>query len=379
MKICAIISEYNPFHSGHAYHIRQAKEQSNADFVLCIMSGNFVQRGESAVLDKYERAAHAIKAGADAVIELPTVFATSPAEPFAKGGVKIASAIPSVTHLCFGAETPDKDKILQSAALLNDEPKCVSEKIKAALSTGKSLAKARADAYGDKILSQPNDLLAVEYARAVLSYSSNIELLPIKRIGAGYKESELNSSYPSATAVRKGLKEKTIRLFKDKLPEQVFISLQDYADTDEKLDLLERYALLSKSAEEIRLTPDCTEGLENGLKRAATEQENIVSTLTSARYTSSRIRRILLQNLLSITAEDVKTALSSPLYLRLLAAKKNSPILSLIGESDYPILVSGPDEEKLSPTQRKISEKDAFAQEIYTLLTGKKPNKQIFY
>jgi len=118
MKICAVICEYNPFHNGHAYQLSEAKKRSQADAVLCIMSGNFVQRGESAIVDKFTRAKHAVLGGADAVIELPTIFATSNAELFAKGAISILSSIPDVTTLCFGAETASTEAFLQTAKLI---------------------------------------------------------------------------------------------------------------------------------------------------------------------------------------------------------------------------------------------------------------------
>lgn len=379
MKICAIISEYNPLHSGHAYHIRQAKEQSNTDFVLCIMSGNFVQRGESAVLDKYERAAHAIKAGADAVIELPTVFATSPAEFFAKGGVKIANAIPSVTHLSFGAETPDERAFYKTATLLNNEPKEISQKIKQGLSQGKSFVKARSEAYENDLLLSPNNLLGVEYTRAILSLSSKIKILPVQRVGAGYKSSDLSDDFPSATAVRKALFDGELEKVKSNLPDDVYQSLLKAKNVDFMLNLLEKHAILSKSAEELRKINDCTEGLENALLKVAETTLDVVEELTSARYTSSRIRRILLHSLFGIKKEDILSGLQSDLYLRLLAAKKNSPILSLLGESDYPLIVSGPDENLLSGVAKKIHTFDTRAKTIYSLLTDETPDKKIFY
>ena len=118
MKICGIICEYNPFHNGHAYQIAQAKQQSGADAILCVMSGNFVQRGESAVIDKYTRAKHAVLAGADIVVELPTVFATSNAEIFAKGAIRLLASIPHFLHLCFGAENADKDAFLDRKSVV---------------------------------------------------------------------------------------------------------------------------------------------------------------------------------------------------------------------------------------------------------------------
>ena len=122
MKICAIICEFNPFHNGHQYLLSEAKKRTNADALLCIMSGNFVQRGEIAILDKYTRAKHAVECGADIVIELPTVFATSNAEIFASGAISILSKFPSVTHLAFGAEYADKTAFLETAKGLINEP-----------------------------------------------------------------------------------------------------------------------------------------------------------------------------------------------------------------------------------------------------------------
>ena len=119
MKFCSIICEYNPFHNGHLYQLQEAKRRSGADALLCMMSGNFVQRGEAAVLNKFTRAKHAVQAGADIVVELPTVFATSNAELFAKGAISILSAIPCVSSLCFGAENADGNSFLRAADLLN--------------------------------------------------------------------------------------------------------------------------------------------------------------------------------------------------------------------------------------------------------------------
>ena len=156
MKICAIICEYNPFHNGHLYQIQQAKALSGADAILCLMSGNFVQRGEAAVMDKYTRAKHAVLAGADVVIELPTVFATSNAELFAKGALSILSKIPSITTLCFGAETADAQALYNAAKLLNNEPEEISNKIKELISSGVAYAKARACAWEAAL---PSELL----------------------------------------------------------------------------------------------------------------------------------------------------------------------------------------------------------------------------
>lgn len=378
MKICAIICEYNPFHNGHLYQLREAKKRSGADAVLCLMSGNFVQRGEAAIIDKYTRARHAVLSGADAVIELPTPFATSNAEIFAKGAVKILAAVPSVKTLCFGAETADKNAFLKAAEILRNEPKSVSEKIKALLATGRSFAKARAEAYRgilpQNLLSAPNNILGLEYTKALLDEQSDIEILPVQRIGSGYNDELLEENFSSASAIRLAISEKKDAA--DNLPSYV---KEDLPKTlENKLDCLEKYALLASSKEEIRKICDCTEGLENALQKAAELSPSLAQTLTSARYTSSRIRRIALQNLLKIEEGLIRDSLSSPLYLRLLAAKKErTDLLSALSESEYPLLSRAHDENSLCKNAKKCLDRDIFAEKIYALLYSQK-KKNIF-
>lgn len=371
MKICTIICEYNPFHNGHLYQLTKAKTLSGADAIVCVMSGNFVQRGEAAILDKYTRAKHAIKAGADAVIELPAIFATSPAELFAKGGVKILSSIPAVSTLCFGAESDDTNAFIQTAKLLNNEPKEVSNKLQTLLKTGVSYAKARAQAYeglvDETLLSSPNNILGLEYAKAI--ENTGISILPIKRVGGGYNDENLNSEFSSATAIRNNLSSENI---KDNLPDFVYNDLP--TTVENQLNLLEKHAILSKNEEEIKKVCDCTEGLENAFKKVAVTGEDFVEELTSQRYTSSRIKRIALQNLLGIEQRLIKTALVSPLYLKVLAINKDKKeLLSALSESDFPLLLRAHDEEKLNPVAKQVYAKDLFAEKIYNLLY---PNSQ---
>ena len=379
MKICAIICEYNPFHNGHLYQLREAKRFSGADAVVCVMSGNFVQRGEAAIMDKYTRAKHAVLAGADVVIELPTPFATANAELFAKGAVTLLSSIPAVDTLCFGAENTDKLAFISAARYLNDEPKEVSDKIKAAVSGGMSYAKARAQAWAGfipmEILSSSNNILGLEYTKALLSIGADISILPIARVGAGYNDGELKENFSSATAIREAIQKGED--FSDNLPEFVAKDLPN--SLENRLDTLEKYAILSKSTDEIKRVCDCTEGLENALKKAAKLPEKLVETLTSARYTSSRIRRIALQNLLNIDETLILESLSAPLYLRILAAKKErGDVLSALGESSFPILVRAHDEKVLSGVAKRCFDTDVFAEKIYGLLYHTTKEKSIF-
>ncbi len=379
MKICAIICEYNPFHNGHLHQLREAKRLSGADAVICVMSGNFVQRGEEAILDKFTRAKHAVLAGADAVIELPTVFATSPAELFAKGGVHILSSIPAVDTLCFGAETANKTAFKLAARALLNEPEEVSQKIKANVKNGASYAKARADAWAGflpmELLHSPNNVLGLEYTKALLEKDCNVDILPIERIGSGYNETGLQENYSSATAIRKAVKDGKNIL--DNLPK--FVAKDLPQSVSNSLDVLEKHALLVRDLQDIAQVCDCSEGLENALKKAAENLSPLYETLTSARYTSSRIKRIALQNLLEIKENLIRESLSAPLYLRVLAAKKDrSDILSALGESSFPLIVRTTDANSLSPIAKACFEKDVFAEKTYAVLRGGVQDKKIF-
>lgn len=379
MKICAIICEYNPFHNGHSYQISEAKRLSGCDAVLCIMSGNFVQRGEAAIMDKYTRAKHAVLSGADAVVELPSAFATSNAELFAKGAVHILSSTPEVTTLCFGAETADKQAFLQAATLLNDEPQEVSAEIKRLTAMGVSFAKARAQAWqgllDTVLLSSPNNILGLEYTRALLAKSSNIEILPIQRKGNGYLDTTLTENFSSASAIRAAI---TAQQSVDgNLPDFVQADLPNALEN--KLDTLEKYAILANTPEQIAKTCDCTEGLENAFKKAALKAETLETSLTNARYTSARIRRIALQNLLKIQETSIRAYLSNPLYLRVLAIKQTrNDVLSSLSKSSFPLIVRAHDENALNETAKKCYETDIFADNVHGLLYKNAPNKNIF-
>ena len=379
MKFCSIICEYNPFHNGHLYQLQEAKRRSGADALLCMMSGDFVQRGEAAVLNKFTRAKHAVQAGADIVVELPTVFATSNAELFAKGAISILSAIPCVSSLCFGAENADGNSLLRAADLLNHEPKTVSEKLKANVASGMSYAKARANAWEGllptDLLCSPNNILGLEYTRAILEKNAAMEILPVERIGSGYNDERLQENYSSATAIRASI-QRGVSCAQN-LPDFVQVDLP--SRLEDTLDTLEKYAVLSRSAEEIATTCDCTEGLENALKKAALLPQRLAETQTSARYTTSRIRRIALQNLLQIEEKLVKESLQAPLYLRVLAIRKErSDLLSTLSSSSLPILIRANDKDSLTGVAKKVYERDAFAEKVYGLLYPESCDKNVF-
>ncbi len=380
MKICGIICEYNPFHNGHLYQLKEAKRLSGADALLCVMSGNFVQRGDGAIIEKHLRAKHAIKAGADLVIELPVPFATSNAELFAKGAIHLLSSIPELDTLCFGAERADEETFWAAARLLNDEPPAVSAKIKELTSQGISYAKARATAYApylpEGFLTAPNNILGIEYARAILTAHSPVRLLPVSRTGGGYREKELAGEYSSATAIREAIVSGESYL--SAIPD--FVADDMPKEIENRLESLEKYAILQNSAEELARVCDCTEGLENAFKKAAAEKAPLVEALTSPRYTSARIRRIALQNLLGIEADFIRQCLNSSLYLRVLGAKKESKeVLTAVSRSPFPTLIRGKDAALLEGVARECLDKDFFAEKLYGLLYPATVGKELFW
>lgn len=383
MKICGIICEYNPFHNGHLYLLNEAKRHTNADAIVCIMSGPFVQRGELAIMDKYTRAKHAVLAGADAVIELPATYATSNAELFAKGAIHILSSIPNFAYLCFGAENANAEKLINTAKLLLNEPKEVSDKIKEQLSSGVGYAKARAAAWQGVIdedyLSSPNNILAIEYAKALLAKNTTVQFLPICRIGGAYNDDTLHENFSSATAIRDGLKRGAHGVCCN-LPK--FVAKDLPSSLENSLEALEKLSILNKTPQEIAQACDCTEGLENAFKRCAEQNTtDFIQELTTMRYTSSRIRRIALQTLLNITRENILNGLQNPLYLNLLGAKKDRvDVLSALSKSSFPLLTKYIPPENLSGFAKTIYETDLYADKIFAIAKNTQIKKgNIFY
>ena len=242
-----------------------------------------------------------------------------------------------------------------------------------------SYAKARTLAWSDQIpeefISSPNNILGLEYTRASLALNSKIDILPISRIGGGYNETALKDNYSSATAIRTAISEK--KAYSHNVPDFV---AEDLPCTVEKsLDVLEKYAILTNTATKIKNVCDCTEGLENAFKKAAEETLPLVDTLTSPRYTSSRIRRIALQNLLNIDKKLIHDCLQSPLYLRILGIKKaRKDLLSALSISSFPIIARPRDEAILEGIAKECMAVDIFAEKVYGLLYKREKHVDIF-
>lgn len=373
MKICAIICEFNPFHNGHKYLIGRAKEITGCDFILCVMSGSFTQRGDVCILDKITRAGHAIKGGADCVLELPAAFCAAPADIFARGAVNILSAVPEVTSLAFGCETPDAD-FYGAAQLLIQESTQFKATLQQGLSGGDSYIKSYANAFaacgGDRrLLECPNNVLGVEYAKAIVRSGANIRLVPVGRMGAPYGDNALRDGFSSAGAIRAHLHEPAVR---DSVPPYVWEDLKNVGDIEAAYRQAARCKLFFTPQEQLKRVSGCGEGLENALKGLQNLAfDEIIEKATSRRYSSARIRRILCANLLQVYEADSKRYLSAALYLRALAVKKQSAdgILPLLAQSAFLLIADGGAAVRpLSAAAAQCLAGDAYAHALFSFL-----------
>lgn len=373
MGICAIICEFNPFHNGHEYLIGRARELTGCEYILCVMSGSFTQRGESCLLDKFTRAEHAIKGGADAVIELPVCFSAAPAEIFARGAVKLISSIPSVTHLAFGTESLCD---LNKAAAVDTYSRKFRDLLKEGLDAGESYVKSYGRAFaacgGDvSAISSPNNILATEYIRALNECRSEITPVPVLRRGAGYSDTELGGDFASARAIRTHVGDRKIA---DHVPPYVFADLPTEKSDGSVLDGILRYALLSEDKKDLVRIYGCGEGLENRLQELWDRPtEEIIKTATGRRYTSARIRRILISCALGLYSDRCAEFLRSELYLKLLAVNSRikDRLLGILKEG-YPLVIRGRDRLKLNGTAAECLSLDDRAQRLWDIVNGKR-------
>lgn len=323
MTFAAIICEYDPFHAGHAYHISETRARTGAEHVVCIMSGQFTQRGEPAVYDKLIRARQALSNGADMVIELPTLGAVRSAQGFSRAGVKIASAI-GADFLSFGAECDDINKLSALARTICDEPEDYRAALRAGLDAGLSFPAARARAVGATggLLSSPNNILAVEYLCALRRFSSPLSPVVIKREGAGYHERGSFEGYPSATAIREGLRRDPVSI--DGFSP---VFMEDFSDM--------AVMSLRRSREYVASLPDAGEGLSDRIYDAARRYGDISEVIDAAlskRYTRTRLSRIAVCSMLGITAEAVARFDEAPVsFVRVLGVREDTPLMSAIG------------------------------------------------
>lgn len=399
-NVLGIICEYNPFHNGHLYQLEEAKKACNADFTIAVMSGNFTQRGDVALFDKWTRAEMALKNGVDLVIELPTVYAISSAENFADGAIKILNSLGIIDYVCFGSESGDINLLDKIASILYNEPKEFSNLINMQLKSGLSYPKARELAISSffrgskkytEALESPNNILAIEYLKALKRQKSHIVPITIKRINSDYNSNSVKNNFASATAIRQRLQEnknihrlvpfETYETIENKLKKKDFL-------TD--LSVFEKeiiYTLRRMTLKEIENLPDVNEGLENKIKFASsnfTTLDKIIENIKSKRYTQTRIQRILLYALLGITKKDMNIAKKTIPYIRVLGFNKHGKkIISAIATNNpkskiiislKKFLDSNPDN-----SSKQLLSKDILATNIYTLGLKENPVANLDY
>ena len=379
MKIVGLIAEYNPFHNGHQYHIEKAKEITSADAVIVVMSGNFVQRGTPAIMPKHLRAEMALSTGASLVLELPVCYATGTAEQFAYGAVSILNSLGCVDAICFGSECGDITALNELAKILYNEPDEYKESLQKHLRNGLSFPLSRQKTIEEiypsqgfsNILEQPNNILGIEYLKALYRLNSKIKPYTIQRVSSQYHDVELQEQFSSATALRQVIEQHSphdlvgqtpndnISLFQENYQKRYPIYTNDFS-------LLLKYRLLNETKSSLTQYADVSEELAN---RICNQLNNFVSykqfceLLKTKEVTYSRISRALLHILLGIK----KTDYTDIQYARVLGFRKeDSDVLTVIkNASAIPLLTKLTATKDLSDSTVHMLNQDIYASNIY--------------
>ncbi len=386
MKICGIVAEYNPFHNGHAYHIEQTRQVlGNQTAIVCIMSGNYVQRGDVAIYEKYERAKAAVKSGADLILELPLAACLSSAEGFAYGSVHLLNCLGCVTHISFGSEHGDINDILKASTLSDNSN--VVEKLHQNLKLGMPYAAAMQKAVENlypsisELFSSPNNTLGIAYCFALNKLKSNIKPITIARKGGGHDTEDIIYNMPSASFLRKITSKKSYLECENFMPKESFYEFSEAIKQNTapiKIDSL-NLALLSHlkrfSANELNLYCGGTDGLSNRLFtsiRTQTDFESICHAAQTRRYPLARIRRAILRTWLDLPYNMPVTAS----YAKVLAiGKKGREVLKIMKKTcTLPVITKPVSGNQLDENIRLSLEKDALADDLYYLAM---PNKSM--
>lgn len=389
-KVLGIIAEYNPFHNGHLYHLNKSKEITGSNYTIAVISGNFTQRGSTSLIDKWSKTEMAISNGIDLVIELPVLYSISSAENFAEGAIKILDSLKIVDYVSFGAEVQNVNILNKFADVLYKEPKEYKNILAHELSKGLSYPKARENALmlylNDirrfaNVLSSPNNILGIEYLKALKKLNSSIEPISIQRFGNQYNDTDITGNIASATAIRNIVKNNGFDILRKVLPASsysILINNIKVGHIVSDLSTFEKeiiYNLRKMSIEEIADLPDVSEGLEFAIKNAANSCNSIVEFLNiikSKRYTSTRIQRILLYSLLGITKKDMSISKKVTPYIRVLGFNERGKyLLSEISRANPKLEIITSVKKFMDSSTNKnlknILNKDIWATNVYTL------------
>lgn len=397
MKVVALIVEYNPFHNGHLYHIQQSKKISGADFVVCIMSGNFIQRGEPAIVNKWARARMALLSGIDLVIELPTVYAMASAEYFAHGAVSILNSLGIVNYICFGSESGNITELNKIADILHNEPDRYRTVLKKNLEMGLSYPSSREKALKEyiqssenkdtnitSIVSCSNNILGIEYLKALKQLNSPIIPLTTCRMGNNYNSELLTGNISSATSIRRnivGVHELSDSPIKNTIPASSLCILSEEFKNGRGPVLNESFEnillsfLRKLTKEQILSLPYVSEGLENRIIRAAQYSgslNELIENVHTKRYTKTRIQRIVFSILTGLSSDELHdfTKVYGPQYIRVLGFNdKGRHMISEINtRAILPVIIKASDfKRSCNPLLRRMLEIEAQSTDMYVL------------
>ena len=393
-KRIGIIAEYNPFHNGHLYQIQKAKESTGADTVIAVMSGNFTQRGDTSLINKFEKAKIALQNEVDMVIELPTIYSISSAENFALGGVKILNEIGNIDYLVFGIEEENLEKLQAIADVLVNEDDEFKRNIKEELDKGNSYPKAReivlkkvlSSENVENIMQKPNNILAIEYLKALKTTNSKIKPFAIKRKNTMHNDENINENYASGTYIRKLFIENNFNEIKKVVPKYTYERLLElknqgtYVSSINDFSDIVIYKIRTMTKEEISQIADVNEGLENSIKLASTTCktiDEIIDKVSTKRYTKTRISRILTYILLDITKSEMEQSKNANQYIRVLGInKKCEGILKTINNNK---LITSLKKFEENNRENQLLNIDKKATEIYTIKYPKSVQANLDY
>jgi len=413
MKVTGIIAEYNPFHKGHQYHIEQARQITGSDFCVVVMSGDFVQRGEPAIFSKYVRTRMALTCGADLVVELPSVFAVSSAEDFGACAIALLSALGGIDTVCFGSEDGCIQNLKAAAGLLVRETEPYQSLLGQGLRDGLSWPQARNQALIaisrsesgfpldsdslNRLFGSPNNLLGIEYCKAILRQNSPLIPVTIKRQGHGYHDTSLKEGQASASALRQSLSQESqdgirVKVLPSPILPHIPCSLipmysQEPVITSQDLSDLLNYVLLTAAQEDRDLTryADLSSDMAFRLKRRLLQYEDWegrIQQLKTRQYTYTRISRALLHLILGITREQIQTGRMAGYapYARILGFKKESAeLLSYLKQkASVPLLTKTADAHQLlSGAALSMFRQDMYASHLRQSIQARKQSPPI--
>lgn len=397
MNVLGIVVEYNPFHNGHLYHLKRSKEISGADHVVAVMSSNYIQRGEPSIINKWSRTKTALLAGVDLVLELPVIYSMASAEFFAYGAIRILDSLGVVDSICFGSENGKIEELSLAADVFLNEPEPYRNLLKNELNKGLSFPSARENALSkfiskegktidnlSHIMGSSNNILGIEYIKALKRLKSRIVPLTIKRIANTYNTEKITGAISSATSIRKHIYSEGNRsdeVLKNVLPDFSYNVLKEEFNLGRGPVFPHNFEnvilsfIRTMHTRELKDYPFVSEGLENRIKKAADNSgtlNELIENISTKRYTRTRIQRILFNFLIGVKAFEFSkfNEYGGPQYVRVLGFNsKGRHLLSNINKKGYlQVVVKAANfKNSCNPLFRRMLEVESRATDLYVL------------